>query len=207
LEVYDAPVFKALSRLFSRTAQEVCEGQQYDMDFETRNNVSLEEYIEMIRLKTSVLVAASLQMGAIVAGASVEDQVAIYQFGIALGLAFQLQDDYLDTFGHQDTFGKQIGGDILENKKTWLYLKALERAPESDKEVLFNLYNTTSLDSDTKIDTVKQFFKQNDIDILIQKEIQQYSEKALLLLQDINLKANQKMLLSGLVSNLAKRTQ
>ena len=122
-EDYEPHVFQKLSKLFSKTALEVCDGQQLDVDFETRNDVSIPAYIDMIRLKTSVLVAAALKMGAIVAETSNENANLIYDFGLNLGLAFQLQDDYLDTFGDPETFGKQIGGDIIENKKTFLYLK------------------------------------------------------------------------------------
>ena len=130
--------FNNLTRLLSKTAIEVCEGQQYDMDFETRPNTSEEEYIEMIRLKTAVLVGCALQMGTIIGNASEEDQQAIYDFGIQLGLAFQLQDDYLDTFGDQETFGKKIGGDILEDKKTILYHLAI-KAEGNDRQLLKSL--------------------------------------------------------------------
>ncbi|MCL4144881.1 UNVERIFIED_CONTAM: hypothetical protein GTU68_063636, partial [Idotea baltica] len=125
-EDYEPATFQKLAKLFSKTALEVCDGQQLDVDFETRNDVTIPEYINMIRLKTSVLVAAALQMGAIVAETSEENERLIYNFGLNLGLAFQLQDDYLDTFGDPETFGKLIGGDIIENKKTFLYLKCLE---------------------------------------------------------------------------------
>ena len=116
-EEYEPIIFQKLAKLFSKTALEVCDGQQLDVDFETRNDVTIPEYIHMIRLKTSVLVAAALQMGAIVAETSEENEQLIYDFGLNLGLAFQLQDDYLDTFGDSETFGKQVGGDIIENKK------------------------------------------------------------------------------------------
>ena len=122
-ESYDAAVFKPLMILFNKTALEVCEGQQLDMDFETRDDVAIPEYLIMITNKTSVLVAAAMKMGAIVAGASAEEAAKIYTFGLNLGIAFQLQDDYLDTYGNAEQFGKQIGGDIIENKKTFLYLK------------------------------------------------------------------------------------
>ncbi|MEK9604249.1 MAG: polyprenyl synthetase family protein, partial [Flavobacteriaceae bacterium] len=121
LENYPVNIFQKLTCLLSKTALEVCEGQQYDMDFETNSNVSQEDYLEMIRLKTAVLVGCALKMGAIIGNASEKDQQAIYEFGIQLGLAFQLQDDYLDSFGDQATLGKKIGGDILEDKKTILY--------------------------------------------------------------------------------------
>ena len=112
---------------------EVCEGQQYDIDFETRDDVTIPEYLKMIEYKTAVLVGAAMKMGAIVANASEEDQNSIYEFGRNLGIAFQLQDDYLDAFGDPETFGKQVGGDIIENKKTYLYLKALELVLNEDK--------------------------------------------------------------------------
>ena len=123
---YEPQLFKKLLLLFNKTALEVCEGQQLDIDFETRNDVSIAEYIKMITYKTSVLVAAAMEMGAIIANVSKNEAEKIYDFGLNLGIAFQLQDDFLDTFGDAATFGKQIGGDILENKKTFLYLKALE---------------------------------------------------------------------------------
>jgi geranylgeranyl diphosphate synthase type II len=129
-EDYEPIVFQKLAKLFSKTALEVCDGQQLDVDFETRDDVTIDAYMNMIRLKTSVLVAAALKMGAIVSETSEENANLIYDFGLNLGLAFQLQDDYLDAFGDPETFGKQIGGDIIENKKTYLYLKALELSDE-----------------------------------------------------------------------------
>jgi len=123
-ENYDGTIFKELAKLFSKTALEVCEGQQYDVDFETRTDVTIPEYLKMIEYKTAVLVAAGMKMGAIIANASATSQNNIYEFGRNLGIAFQLQDDYLDAFGDPKTFGKQVGGDIIENKKTFLYLKA-----------------------------------------------------------------------------------
>ena len=122
--------------LFSKTAIEVCEGQQLDMNFETQKNVTLGEYMKMIEYKTAVLLAASLKIGAITAGASKEDQDHLYKFGINIGLAFQLRDDLLDIFGSSEDFGKQIGGDILANKKTFLYLKSIQLADSSTKRVL-----------------------------------------------------------------------
>src|SRR5690606_41115748 len=122
-ENYETAIFKDLAKLFSKTALEVCEGQKLDINFETRNNVSIPEYIIMIDYKTAVLVGAALEMGAIVAKTTDANKRSIYNFGRHLGIAFQLQDDYLDAFGETATFGKQIGGDILENKKTYLYLK------------------------------------------------------------------------------------
>ncbi|MGB1031429.1 MAG: polyprenyl synthetase family protein, partial [Flavobacteriales bacterium] len=123
LNCYNAPLSNQLLTLFNTTALEVCEGQQMDMEFEDRNDVGIEEYLEMIRLKTSVLLAAALKMGAQIAGASDEVQKNIYNFGQEIGLAFQLRDDYLDAFGDPETFGKQVGGDIIQNKKTYLLLE------------------------------------------------------------------------------------
>ncbi|MFK7781489.1 polyprenyl synthetase family protein, partial [Psychroserpens sp.] len=123
-ENYEAKTFQDLAKLFSKTALEVCEGQQYDVDFETRDDVTIAEYLKMIEYKTAVLVGAAMKMGAIVSNASEDCQNSIYEFGRNLGIAFQLQDDYLDAFGDPKTFGKQVGGDIIENKKTYLYLKA-----------------------------------------------------------------------------------
>ena len=177
-ENYEPFVFQKLAKLFSKTALEVCDGQQLDVDFETRNDVTIPEYINMIRLKTSVLVAAALKMGAIVAESNDENANLIYDFGLNLGLAFQLQDDYLDTFGDPETFGKQVGGDIIENKKTYLYLKALEVATEDDKGKLAYLYRKKLADSADKISDVKRIFELNDIPLLIKQEIENYTEKA-----------------------------
>ena len=185
-ENYEPKVFQKLAQLFSKTALEVCDGQQLDVDFETRNDVTINEYINMIRLKTSVLVAAALKMGAIVAETSEENANLIYDFGLNLGLAFQLQDDYLDTFGNPETFGKQIGGDIIENKKTFLYLKALEIANEEDKEKLKLFYNQKVEDNSVKISEVKRIFELNDIPVLIKEQIQNYTEKAFDTLSTMN---------------------
>jgi geranylgeranyl diphosphate synthase type II len=159
----------------------------------------------MITLKTSVLVAAALQFGAIVAGASKKEQKKIYNFGISLGLAFQLQDDYLDTFGDVATFGKKIGGDILENKKTWLYLKALESAKKDDRQMLLDLYNQESENEKQKIKEVTDFFVKYQIDLLIKQEIKNYTSLALNQLQEIDLKEKPKAILKELVLNLEKR--
>jgi len=177
-ENYEPVVFQKLAKLFGKTALEVCDGQQLDVDFETRNDVSIEEYINMIRLKTSVLVAAALKMGAIVAETEEENADLIYDFGLNLGLAFQLQDDYLDTFGDAETFGKQIGGDIIENKKTFLYLKSLEVADEVDKGKLQYYYNKKLENNSIKITEVTRVFEVNNIPDLIKEEIKYYTDKA-----------------------------
>ncbi|MCL4123599.1 UNVERIFIED_CONTAM: hypothetical protein GTU68_013805 [Idotea baltica] len=177
-ENYEPIVFQKLAKLFSKTALEVCDGQQLDVDFETRNDVTIDAYINMIRLKTSVLVAAALKMGAIVAETNEEDANLIYDFGLNLGLAFQLQDDYLDTFGDAETFGKQIGGDIMENKKTYLYLKSLEVANKDHQKKLAFFYKQKLKDNSFKVPEVTRIFKMNDIPFLVTQEIENYTQKA-----------------------------
>ena len=185
-ENYEPIVFQKLAKLFGKTALEVCDGQQLDVDFETRNDVTIPEYINMIRLKTSVL--AALKMGAIVAETNDENANLIYDFGLNLGLAFQLQDDYLDTFGDPETFGKQVGGDIIENKKTYLYLKALEISNEEDKGKLEYFYRNKLNENSVKIAEVRRIFELNDIPLLIKEEIENYTEKAFNTLSKMSIK-------------------
>lgn len=177
-ENYPPEVFKQLAKLFSKTALEVCEGQQYDIDFETRSDVSLDEYIKMIEFKTAVLIGAAMKMGAQVARASESCCEAIYQFGKNLGLAFQLQDDYLDAFGDPETFGKQVGGDILTNKKTFLYIKALENGNAEQRAQLLSYYSKTDLDDSQKVEVVKAIFTQTGAVRAIQQEIEHYTRLA-----------------------------
>nr|MBP6585470.1 polyprenyl synthetase family protein [Flavobacterium sp.] len=155
-ENYEPAIFKELAKLFSKTALEVCEGQQYDVDFETRDDVTISDYLKMIEYKTAVLVGAAMKMGAIIAETSEENANYIYDFGLNLGIAFQLQDDYLDCFGDPETFGKQVGGDIIENKKTYLYLKAIEFAQAEERDQLLHLYSIQPEDNSDKIDSVKE---------------------------------------------------
>ena len=152
----DAKVLPRLLEIFNRTAIEVCEGQQLDMDFETRNDVSIEEYIEMIRLKTSVLLGCALEMGAVVAEAKKEDQELIYSFGEHIGVAFQIQDDILDLYADPEKFGKQVGGDVLANKKTLLLLKANELANPAEIETLNKL--SSESDQTLKIESTRNLF-------------------------------------------------
>jgi geranylgeranyl diphosphate synthase type II len=205
-ENYEPTIFQKLAKLFSKTALEVCDGQQLDVDFETRNDVTIPDYINMIRLKTSVLVAAALQMGAIVAETSEENEQLIYDFGLNLGLAFQLQDDYLDTFGDPETFGKQVGGDIIENKKTFLYLKCLESANEEDKKKLTYFFTQNIKDKDYKVTEVTRIFERCDIPLLITKEIEAYTNKAFATLSDMNIDEKSKAGLKNFGLWLMKRT-
>jgi len=155
-------ILKQVLDIFSKTAVKVCEGQQRDMDFETQKDVTLAQYMKMIEYKTAVLLAASLQIGAITAGASKEEQDHLYKFGINMGIAFQLKDDLLDVFGRSENFGKQVGGDILTNKKTFLYLKSLQLADESTKKKLQSYYNY-DYKNDLKVNEVSNIFKNLDI--------------------------------------------
>lgn len=195
LESYDPGLQAKLVRLFNQTAREVCEGQQYDMDFGARNDVTLPEYLKMIAYKTAVLVGAAMKMGAFIAGANDEEATAIYNFGVNLGVAFQLQDDYLDAFGHAETFGKQIGGDIIENKKTFLYLTALENLNGEDAKLLRDLYDITPADTDEKIKTVKDLFVSSGATGLIREEIGQYTEKAFAGIESLSVDKEKKQVL------------
>ncbi|MDO5979296.1 polyprenyl synthetase family protein [Flavivirga spongiicola] len=204
-ENYNAGTFQSLAKLFSKTAIEVCEGQQYDVDFETRNDVTVPEYLKMIEYKTAVLVGAAMKMGAIVANASNVDQNNIYEFGRNLGIAFQLQDDFLDAFGDPETFGKQVGGDIIENKKTYLYLKALEFSNEEDQLKLKDLFNTIPNDSDSKIGIVKQIFNASGASAMTQEEIKNYTNKAFLVLESLDISEEKKALLRDFGHGLMNR--
>ncbi|WP_028892257.1 polyprenyl synthetase family protein [Tenacibaculum sp. 47A_GOM-205m] len=204
-ENYEPVVFQKLAQLFSKTALEVCDGQQLDVDFETRNDVTIDEYIKMITLKTSVLVAAALKMGAIVAKADEDQAQHLYDYGLNLGIAFQLQDDYLDTFGDPESFGKQVGGDIIENKKTYLYLKALEVSNSNDKENLLNLYNGKEKNNSEKIYTVSTIFRNNNIPEETFKLIEYYTNKAFESLDHLNISEQQKQGLRVFGENLMSR--
>lgn len=158
----DKSIVKEMIAVFSKAATQVCEGQQWDMDFEIQKDVTLQEYLKMIEYKTAVLLAASLQIGGITANASKENQNNLYHFGLNMGIAFQLKDDLLDAFGNPDEFGKQIGGDIIANKKTFLYLKALQLANDKQKESLVNYFKTQE-QTEQKVMGVKTIFTDLDI--------------------------------------------
>jgi len=191
-ENYDPELFRKLAGLFSKTAMEVCEGQQFDMDFETRNDVSIDQYLTMIRFKTAVLVGAALKMGAMIGGADEADQQRIYDFGVSLGVAFQLQDDYLDAFGNPETFGKQVGGDILANKKTYLYLKALELSGDEAAQELQGLFNGSGASDHEKISRVKALFEQAGATTAIKNAIAQYTSDAYGQLEGMEIEPNRR---------------
>jgi geranylgeranyl diphosphate synthase type II len=173
-------------QLFNKMATEICEGQQYDVDFESQEHVTIEEYLKMIRLKTSVLLANALQTGAYIAGADEQAQGDLYEFGINIGLAFQIQDDILDVWGDPKTFGKAVGGDISCNKKTFVYLEAMRRlGDEAIDNELQQWYSQVLEDNTTKIAAVKEIFEQLDVRTACEKVVEDYTQKALALLNQL----------------------
>ena len=195
-------VIRQVQRLFNATAKEVCEGQQYDMDFEKRDNVSLQEYLRMIELKTSVLLAASLKMGAILGGAGERNQNLIYDFGRKMGLAFQVQDDYLDAFGNPEQFGKQPGGDILANKKTFLLIHALETGSDAQKRELRSLLQYNGED---KVPKVLELFRECGVDEWAVQLKNRFLDEALQHLEDIAVLSARKEPLRELARFLVQR--
>jgi geranylgeranyl diphosphate synthase type II len=194
-EKYKPDTFRELAKLFSKTALEVCEGQQYDIDFETRDDVTIPEYLKMIEYKTAVLVGAAMKMGAIVAGASIEDQNAIYDFGRYLGIAFQLQDDYLDAFGNPETFGKQLGGDILENKKTYLYLKTKELGSTVERSNLIKKMSDNVIFDADKVNRIKELFNSSGASEATLKAVKDYTNRAFVVLDSLNISDEKKQIL------------
>ncbi|MNX48467.1 (2E,6E)-farnesyl diphosphate synthase [compost metagenome] len=204
-EQYEPTIFRDLAKLFSKTALEVCEGQQWDVDFEERSNVTIPEYLKMIEYKTAVLVAAAMKMGAIVAKTSEKEADLIYDFGLNLGLAFQLQDDFLDAFGDPETFGKQVGGDIIENKKTYLYLKAIEFSSEEKAAELQQLFGLQLEDNLEKIETAKAIFNESGASKATQEAIEMYTFKAFETLEKMDINAEKKNILRTFGENLMGR--
>tara|TARA_Y100001934_G_scaffold283488_1_gene403694 strand:- start:1785 stop:2747 length:963 start_codon:yes stop_codon:yes gene_type:complete len=190
-------------KVFNRTAIEVCEGQQLDMNFETRNDVTIEEYINMIRLKTSVLVGGAFKIGALVANANELDSNLIYEFGVNLGIAFQLQDDYLDCFGDPQKFGKQVGGDIISNKKTFMMLKALEIDSTGE---LRNRISEKEFDSQEKVDSVKELYKKLKVDQKAFELMNQYYAKGIQSLNQIQSLDDAKNKIIRFAEDLMKRS-
>ncbi|MBL6669395.1 MAG: polyprenyl synthetase family protein [Flavobacteriaceae bacterium] len=179
LEAYEESLYSQLTRVLSKTAIEVCEGQQYDMDFEKRTNVSEGEYLHIIKLKTAVLVGCALKMGALIAGASLKQSEEIYQIGESIGLAFQIQDDYLDAFGDPKSFGKQVGGDIIENKKTMLYYLAIELGTDAQKKELITLFSTRPQSPVDKIKTSCEIFYKTGAQEACRAKVNYYTNQAL----------------------------
>jgi geranylgeranyl diphosphate synthase type II len=195
VQLADKNILPEILSVFNKTAIEVCEGQQYDLNYEIDSSVWVDEYIEMIRLKTAVLFGASLKIGALIGGASAEDAENLYNFGLNIGIGFQLKDDLLDTFGDENVFGKKTGGDILSNKKTYLYLNALEAASESEKAELIRLYNQKTNEKE-KIEHVKTIFYRLNIYRTANDEINKYFDKGVQYLDKVNaIKGNKEKLL------------
>lgn len=191
--------------LFTTTALEVCEGQQFDMDFETRDNVTVAEYLEMIRLKTAVLIAGSLKIGALLANATQADADLLYEYGINVGLAFQLQDDLLDVYGDPDVFGKKKGGDICANKKTYLLLKALEESDQITLKELGHWLSKTDFNAELKIAAVTAIYDKTGVREATRNLMQSYHNKALIALEKVAIPANQKNTLAAFAGEVMER--
>lgn len=192
-------------QIFNQVAIEVCEGQQHDMDFETRNDVTISEYLKMIEQKTAVLLAGSLKIGALIGGANDVDARNIYEFGRNIGIAFQLQDDILDTYGDPEKFGKRVGGDIIQNKKTFLVLKALEIGNEEQRMTLAQLMNSTTNDEEEKIEAVKSIFDTLRVRIIAEQLMEEYTAKAFKNLLAIGVIEEKKIPLENLTNQLMGR--
>ena len=192
-------------KLFTTTALEIGEGQQFDMEFENRNDVREEEYIEMIRLKTSVLLACALKMGAILADASDEDAENLYKFGEQIGLAFQLQDDYLDVYGDTKVFGKEIGGDIASNKKTYMLINAFNLANDTQRAELQKWVDAKDFDRAEKVAAVTRLYNEIGIDKLAQDKIAYYFEQSKKYLDAVNVPAERKEELAKYAQKMMKR--
>lgn len=199
----DDKIFKHVIRRFNRTAAEVCEGQQWDMNFATRNDVTEEEYINMIRLKTSVLLGFSLELGGLIAEADEESTQLLYEIGTNIGLGFQLKDDILDVYGDPEKFGKQVGGDIIENKKTWLLLKALEIGEAN--EALQYWIDAKEFDKDEKVKAVTEIYNSLNIRELAEHKMNAYFDKGLEGLAQLNASAERKQPLIEITKQLIER--
>ena len=200
---YSYDVFAELCKV----ALEVCEGQQFDLNFETQDDVTLDAYLEMIRMKTAVLLASVLKIGAIVAKADAESQKAVYDFGINIGMAFQLQDDIFDCYGDVSVFGKMIGGDIADNKKTYLYLKALELASEEDRNTLNQLFKMPKGRDERKMQTVLDIYEKYNVKGVVTDLMTKYYEASLKNLEEIDLPEDRKRTLRDYADYLYTRNK
>lgn len=202
-----SPYLKDVLDVFNQTALEICEGQQYDMEFESRSDVSEAEYLEMIRLKTAVLLACCLKTGAIIGNAPKKDAQLLYQFGIHVGLLFQLRDDLLDVYGNPATFGKNIGGDILCNKKTFLLIHAMNRASEKQKEIIayYQTADKSLFTPDEKIDKITSIYTDLGIKELTEQKMQEYYDKAMNDLSYLSVPTDRLSILSEVTKNMMIR--
>ena len=205
MEACDADKLKEVFKVFLVTTFEIGEGQQLDVEFETRNDVTEDEYIEMIRLKTSVLLACAVKIGAILAGASKEDADNLYKFGEQIGLAFQLQDDYLDVYGDPKVFGKNIGGDITSNKKTYMLINAVNRANASQREELMRWINATAFDRNEKVAAVTRLYDEIGIRQLCEKKMESCYQLGLQHLAKVSVSDERKAILKAYAAAMMKR--
>lgn len=201
----DDSILRMVLDIFSEIATGVCQGQQIDMNFESVDEVSIAEYLEMIRLKTAVLLAGSLQIGALVGKSKQEDAEALYKFGENLGLAFQLQDDILDIYGDPDKFGKQVGGDIIANKKTFLLIKALEIAEDLDSEELQYWITIENADTNLKVNAITNLYNRLGVRQLAEHQMNIYAQKALTALNKVDVEEEKKMELRQFAEQLLIR--
>lgn len=201
----DARHLPAVLSLFTETALQIGEGQQYDMEFEKRDDVSVEEYIEMIRLKTSVLLACAIKMGAILADAPKEDAENLYKFGEQIGLAFQLQDDYLDVYGDPKVFGKEIGGDIVSNKKTYMLITAFNHANQRQREELEVWMRKTTFEKDEKITAVTRLYNEMGIDKLAKEKMDEFYEQSKKYLDAVSIPEEKKTELRAYAEQMMER--
>ena len=203
LQVYEPTIYKKLNNVLNNVALQVCEGQQLDLDFEHKSDVSFEDYINMIKLKTAVLVGAALKMGAIISEANDKDLINIYKFGVNLGIAFQLQDDYLDTFGNEELVGKSIGGDIIENKKTALFHLSLLNANKQQANDLITLFNNSS--SENKVINATKIFKETKADIKTLELVEDYTNLALQSINGLSISNESKQIFIDFSNSLLER--
>ena len=194
-----------LLKVFNKTALEVCEGQQLDMDFEVRNDVSIPDYLQMIEMKTAVLLGAALQMGAIVAGAHAEDQQNLYEFGKNIGIAFQLQDDILDVYADPEKFGKQVGGDIISNKKTFLLLRAFELADEKNREALKTWMEKEAFNPEEKVRAITEIYNALNVRSLATAQMNEYFDSGMQAMERIQQPDELKLPLKNLAKELMLR--
>lgn len=205
IETCEDPYLRRVIDGFNQVAMDVCKGQQYDMEFETRDNVTEEEYIQMIYLKTSVLIAGSMRHGALIAGAPEHEYKELYDFGGYLGLVFQLQDDYLDVYGDVEEFGKKIGGDILCNKKTYLLIKAFELASEADKALLKDWISKEKFNPQEKIKEVTEIYNRSGIKEALMAKVDDYLEKSRIALDKIEVPEERKVRFYEMIDFIGKR--
>lgn len=201
----DRELILEIAKVFAQTSLEICEGQQYDLDFETQSAVSIDEYVNMIRLKTAVMFAGCLKSGAIFAQADAESEQALYDFGIHLGIAFQLADDVLDVYADSPAFGKTIGGDIRDNKKTYLYLKALELAEPAQRKQLEELFAVPTVNFEEKYQTVRAIFDALQVKTITENKVRQYVEMAVADLDKVHVAEEKKSALKSLALKLIDR--